>query len=145
LRTETDSYNAGLGYVLLRAWAAHLANERPVLSADLHPAVEKAARLLQSHREDMSLPAIARAAGLSAARLSRLFKQQTGVSLVDFRNRQRLDTALGLYGRGQRVTLLEAALAAGFGSYVQFYRVFRRLLRRTPARYCREQREAGDG
>jgi AraC-like DNA-binding protein len=80
----------------------------------------------------MSVDELARRSGLSSTRLSRLFKQQTGVALVDFRNRQRIERYLQLYGTGQRMTMLDAALEAGFGSYPQFHRVFKRVTGRSP-------------
>ena len=38
-----------------------------------------------------------------------------------------------LYGGGRRTTALAAALEAGFGSYAQFYRVFREETGRSPS------------
>jgi hypothetical protein len=61
-----------------------------------------------------------------------LFKQQTGVALVDFRNRQRVEKFLAIYRTGQRTTMLDAALEAGFGSYPQFHRVFKRVMGCSP-------------
>jgi AraC-like DNA-binding protein len=55
------------------------------------------------------------------------------VSISRFRNQQRLHRFLYLYGRGQRTTALAAALGAGFGSYAQFYRVFREEVGRSPS------------
>jgi len=52
---------------------------------------------------------LARRAGLSAPRLSRLFEEQLGVSPTAVHNRQRLERFLRLYGRGRRVTYAEAA------------------------------------
>jgi AraC-like DNA-binding protein len=40
---------------------------------------------------------------------------------------------LRLYGTGRRTTALAAALEAGFGSYAQFYRVFRQQAGRSPS------------
>jgi AraC-like DNA-binding protein len=65
--------------------------------------------------------------------LSRIFKEQTGVSISRFRNQQRLQRFLRLYGKGRRTTALAAALEAGFGSYAQFYRVFREQTGRSPS------------
>lgn len=127
-------FNAGLSYSLLRAWQLfEHAADVPV--RDVHPAVEKAARLIRDGSNALSLDELARRSGLSPSRLSRLFKQQTGVALVDFRNRQRTETFLRLYGTGQRVTMLAAALEAGFGSYPQFHRVFKRVLGCSPGSY----------
>jgi AraC-like DNA-binding protein len=139
LAGDIDRFNSGLGYAMLNAWAAHLEAERPTVGADVHPAVEKAARLLQGGDDINNVESLASQSGLSASRLSRLFKKQTGVSLVDFRNRQRIEKVLKAYGRGQRVTMLQAALDAGFGSYIQFYRVFSKVMKCTPAEYRRSQ------
>jgi AraC-like DNA-binding protein len=65
--------------------------------------------------------------------LSRLFKEQIGVSISRFRNHQRLQRFLRIYGRGRRTTALAAAHEAGFGSYAQFYRVFREQTGRSPS------------
>jgi len=127
-------FNAGLGYALLEAWW-HFEHAADVPVQDIHPAVEKAARLIRDETTALSLGALARRSGLSPARLSRLFKQQTGVALVDFRNRQRIERFLQIYGTGQRMKMLDAALEAGFGSYPQFHRVFKRVMGRSPGRY----------
>src|SRR6266536_3902379 len=79
------------------------------------------------------LTELAGAVGLSPGHLSRLFKAQTGTSLSRYRNQQRLHRFLLAYGSGQPTTALAAALAAGFGSYAQFYRVFRQATGRAPA------------
>jgi transcriptional regulator GlxA family with amidase domain len=65
--------------------------------------------------------------------LSRIFKEQIGVSISQFRNQQRLQRFLSLYGRGRHTTALAAALEAGFGSYAQFNRVFREQTGRSPS------------
>jgi AraC-like DNA-binding protein len=117
--------NTGLAYLLVSAWRAFLESDAVVESIDLHPAVETVARLLRSDRGAGDLAWLARTAGLSPSHLSRLFKAQTGVSIGRFRNQQRLQRFLLLYGHGRRTTALAAALEAGFGSYAQFYRVFR--------------------
>ena len=88
-------------------------------------AVHTAARLLQSDPTTGDLPQLARIVGLSPGHLSRLFKAQTGVALSRYRNQQRLLRYRLIYGTGEHTTALSAAFAAGFGSYAQFYRVFR--------------------
>lgn len=134
-------FNAGLAYALLDVWRQfEQAAEVPV--QDVHPAVEKAARLIYDQGTALGLDELARRAGLSPARLSRLFKQQTGIALVDFRNRQRIERFLQIYGTGQRLTMLDAALEAGFGSYPQFHRVFKRVMGSPPGSY-RKRLETG--
>ena len=142
VQEDTARYNAGLGYALLSAWAAYLGAAEPAAGPDVHPAVERAARLLRDEADPFSVEEIAARVGLSASRLSRLFHQQTGVALVDFRNRQRIQRFLRLYGKGRAVSVSEAALDAGFGSYPQFYRVFQQQMGCSPAEYRRRvQRE----
>ncbi len=75
---------------------------------------------------------------ISLSRLARVFKAEMGMSLVEYRNRLRLDRFMVLLDRG-RTNLLEAALAAGFGSYAQFHRVFRALRHATPRDYLRQR------
>jgi AraC-like DNA-binding protein/quercetin dioxygenase-like cupin family protein len=133
-------FNAGLSYLLLNAWRCfESAAEIPV--DDVHPAVERAARLIREGGTALSLDQVAARSGLSSARLSRLFREQTGLAMVSFRNRQRISSFLQIYGTGQRHTMLDAALEAGFGSYAQFHRVFKGALGCSPAAYRRGQTE----
>jgi AraC-like DNA-binding protein len=132
--------NAGLSYLLVFAWQAYLDSEDLVAGVDVHPAVETVARRLHADPGAGDLDGLARTAGLSASHLSRIFRVQTGVSISRFRNQRRLERFMRLYDRGRRTTALAAALEAGFGSYAQFYRVFRAetghspsALRRAPA------------
>jgi AraC-like DNA-binding protein len=98
-----------------------------------HPAVAAAVRMLT---DDPSLRGgdIAKQIGVSLSRFARVFKSDTGMSLVDFRNQLRLERFLSLVDSGG-TNLLEAAYAAGFGSYSQFHRVFRALRGASPRDY----------
>jgi AraC-like DNA-binding protein len=125
--------NSGLAYLLTFAWRMFLDSDDVVEGVDLHPAVETVARMLRADPAAGDLSTLARAAGLSPSHLSRIFKEQTGVSIGRFRNQQRLQRFLRLYGRGRRTTALAAALEAGFGSYAQFHRVFREQTGRSPS------------
>lgn len=138
MEKPVPQFNLELSYALLSAWQ-HFERAANVPIQDVHPAVEKAARLIRHEKEALKLDAIAQKSGLSPHRLSRLFKQQTGVALVDFRNRQRVERFLEIYGTGQRRTMLDAALEAGFGSYPQFHRVFKHVTGRTPAEHRRHE------
>ena len=82
--------------------------------------------------------------GISVSRLARVFKRDMGMSLVEYRNRLRLDR-FWLLVDGGRPSLLEAALAAGFGSYAQFHRVFRAQRQVTPREYLRRRRAYPNG
>ena len=114
-------FDAGLRYALTRTWTAYRAGSELPTGRAVHPGVAKVARLLAENTDPFSLPHLAKIAGLSPTHLSRLFPAQTGETLAAFRNRQRL--ARFWATEGSAATLLERALAAGFGSYAQFHRV----------------------
>lgn len=134
---EHGLMNAGLSYILLHAWRCfQRAAEVPV--RELHPAVERAVRMIAAESSEDGLAALAHRAGLSTSRLSRLFKQQTGLTLVDFRNRKRVERFQQIYAANRNRTLLDAALEAGFGSYPQFHRVCLQVLGCSPHEYVRQ-------
>jgi AraC-like DNA-binding protein len=59
--------------------------------------------------------------------LARSFKREMAMSLVDYRNRVRMERFFeAIQGNRDRSTLHDAALAAGFGSYAQFHRTYRK-------------------
>lgn len=142
VHANSAHYNAGLGYALLSAWAAFEAADDVPLGSDVHRAVEQAARLMRDESEPLSVDQIAKRVGLSASRLSRLFSEQIGVGLAEFRNAQRLQRFLQRYGRGGNLSASEAALDAGFGSYPQFHRVFTQSMGCSPSEYRRRNRRA---
>jgi AraC-like DNA-binding protein len=105
----------------------------PINPARRHPVIASAVRLLQ---EDPSLAGatIAKSLGVSLSRFARVFKTEMGVSLVEYRNQLRLERFMSLVDSGGS-NLLEAALAAGFGSYSQFHRVFRMQRGKSPRQF----------
>jgi AraC-like DNA-binding protein len=82
----------------------------------------------------VSAQRLARDLGISSGHLARLFRTEMGISLVEYRNRLRIERFLSLADRSGG-NLLDAALEAGFGSYAQFHRVFRKLVGTTPREY----------
>jgi AraC-like DNA-binding protein len=143
-RRDVPRYNAGLAYILLSSWMAHL--EAPEITGQqIHASVESAVRLIRTESEPLSLTELSRRVRLSPARLSTLFKQQMGLPLAIYRQQCQLERFLKSYASEERRSMLEVALDAGFGSYAQFYRVFRRLMGYGPARYRRELARRGEG
>jgi AraC-like DNA-binding protein len=112
-----------------RAPASHASAE--------HPMVLQTTRLLA---DDPSLGGkeIAAKLDISVSHLARVFKSSMGMSLVEYRNKLRLERFGVLVDSGGE-NLLEAALAAGFGSYAQFHRVFRAQRGTTPRDYVRRR------
>jgi AraC-like DNA-binding protein len=85
-------------------------------------------------RQTSGLVRLARELGISPGHLARSFKTEMGVSVVKYRNRLRIERFFSLVDQGG-ANLLDAALGAGFGSYSQFHRVFRKLIGTTPREY----------
>jgi AraC-like DNA-binding protein len=132
---DPDLAPTALGYALIRSWLTYQYSRESIPRTDVHPAVAKAARLLSLTDDPIPLDELAAKAGLSPARLSRLFKQQVGINITAFRQQECLKRFLGLYRKGARYSLIEAALLAGFGSYPQFHRVFQKIMGQNPASY----------
>ena len=128
---------AGLAWLAAEAWSAYTDADDVPAGSHLHPAVERATRLLHDDPSRDDLHALAAACHVSRPHLSRLFREQLGQSLTDYRNRQRADRFAQLVGRGGRFNLTEAAYAAGFGSYAQAFRVVKRLTGRSPREWVK--------
>ena len=127
--------------LLLSAWAEHC-QATSVDDGVLHPIVERAVRTLKETPTLNSMETLARMCGASSSWLSRLFRQQMGVSLVDFRNRHRIERFFELYRQKPQQNIMDLASVAGFGSYAQFHRVFRKTLGFRPAELQRWRGES---
>jgi AraC-like DNA-binding protein len=131
---EPALYQAGVDYVVRSARHYGLTSPAPA-PARLHPAVLAALAILRDETDAPSTADLARRAGVSQDYLGQLLVEQTGRGLVEWRNRMRLERFHVVYP--QSGDLLTAALAAGFGSYTQFHRVFADLVGTTPGDWAR--------
>jgi len=121
---DPDGLNAGLHHLLLLCWRCQRAGKKLDGATALHPAVCRALALLSEGKGELSLRQLAHQCGASEAHLSRMFASQVGVPLTRYRNSVRLRLFLEHYRQPSKKTIVEAAYAAGFGSYAQFHRVF---------------------
>lgn len=128
-------YNAALGYLLLWAWAEFQNAQEITSDRDVHPAVIRAAKILDRETELMGIDELAKLAKSSPSHLSRIFRQQIGLTITQYRQKLRLRRFVEIYGQGRRKNIIEAALEAGFGSYPQFHRVFKTHFGLNPAQY----------
>jgi len=126
-RAET---NERLRRALAIAWRATLAghDDRRALSL-----VELASCLLL---EDPSLERhrVCRSLDVSEGYLSRQFQRELGLSFREQRARLRVARFVNQVSRAHQ-NYLEAALAAGFGSYSQLHRVFSSIVGLSPSNY----------
>jgi methylphosphotriester-DNA--protein-cysteine methyltransferase len=82
----------------------------------------------------MSRAAAAAELGVSEGFLSRAVHRDLGVTFVEHRARTRVAHFLALV-QAKGINFLDAALAAGFGSYSQFHRTFSRVSGSRPRDY----------
>jgi len=54
----------------------------------------------------------------------RTFRREVGVPISRYRNSMRLGRFWEVYRGARDISMLDAALAAGFGCYAQFFRVY---------------------
>lgn len=112
----------------------------PPNESDRSPVVR---RVLEALNQNVLIGArsLASELSISPGHLTRVFRTEMGVSLVEYRNRLRIERFFRLVERGGD-NLLAAALSAGFGSYAQFHRVFRKVVGTTPREYIVGQRSS---
>jgi len=97
--------------------------------------VRRAMAYLHEHyAEPISLEETANYVGASKEYLSRCFHQETGVTLVSYLNRYRVDRAKQLL-KGNATSIAEVALDVGFSSPSYFSRVFRQEVGMSPSAY----------
>lgn len=133
---ENDLFNAGLHYILQHCWYIFRTTKNEPCHEEIHPAISKAICLICGEDSDnISISQLAQQCGISASRIVPLFRKEVGVTITEFRNRQKLDRFFIHYSPNGPHTLMSAAFDAGFGSYAQFYRVFRQFIGVSPKEY----------
>jgi AraC family transcriptional regulator of arabinose operon len=137
---ERGDYWQELGVTALREILMLLArSERRKLDAR----VEETLHRLSLHmREPVRIGALARSVGLSPSRLSHLFKENTGQSIVDALNRMRIRQAALLLEHTDR-TASEVSYDVGYSNYNHFLAQFRRLHGMSPSEYRKRARSNG--
>ncbi|KRE49582.1 helix-turn-helix domain-containing protein [Paenibacillus sp. Soil522] len=110
-----------------------------LLERQLDPRIELALQYLSRNmNKTIRIEDIAKSVGLSHSRLSHLFKQETGASVLDHLNRLRLQQAALLMERMGR-TATEAALDVGFNNYNHFAALFRKTYGSSPRAYKKDK------
>ncbi|MBY3181734.1 GlxA family transcriptional regulator [Rhizobium laguerreae] len=93
----------------------------------IHPVIHRAQDAVAANpSEDWSVASLARFSGASPRNLSRLFNEQTGMSVTDFVNLMRVALAREMLA-GSRLDMEAVAMRAGFGSARQLRRAWNRL------------------
>lgn len=90
----------------------------------------------EHYRERLSVAQIARRAHVSEGHLMKLFKRQTGQTVVQFINRLRVEEAKRLLAVKQ-LQIAQVAFESGFESVPYFNRIFRRFAGMSPGEFRR--------
>lgn len=104
-------------------------------SRELDPRVRAARAYIERHyASDISLEAIAAASNLSPSRLSSLFRSETGVSVMAYRNELRLVQAAQLLLHSN-LRIADIGSRVGYAEQAFFSRIFRKHLGMSPRQY----------
>lgn len=97
--------------------------------------IRRAKQYIREHlHEPLSLADIGREACVSVSYLSRLFREQTGGTFLEFLTGERIERAKELLS-GPGVKVYEVAEQVGYGSWKHFSRTFKEATGLTPAEY----------
>ena len=97
--------------------------------------VDQAVRYIKSHfQEDISLYELCRTIGITECYMSRLFREKTGYTFLEYLRNHRLTAALELL-KDQSLRINEIAQMTGFRDMSYFIAVFRKHIGTTPGRY----------
>ncbi len=86
------------------------------------------------YKEKLSVEQLASIAGLSRYHFSRLFKQLTDKSLIEYVNLIRINKAENML-RGKSMNISEIAMATGFSDIYYFSRTFKKLKKMSPTEW----------
>lgn len=140
LHRQVAMIGGGLGAldelsVDLLAMVSYAPDHRPVLARSepgwLHPAIER-----MMEEPEVPIAAIAAGAGIHRVHFSRVFQHHAGLSPTEFRLARKCSAAMALTIAG-RVSLAQAAIAAGFADQAHWTRACRALAGLPPGRIRR--------
>lgn len=99
------------------------------------PSIRKAIEHIRLHLDDeLSLESIAEAINISMYALSRLFKQETGQSIIQYINEQRIYTALELL-ENHNLTITDISQTVGYSDVNYFIKIFKKINGSTPNQF----------
>lgn len=102
--------------------------------------IEKARQYIREHyrEEHLNLSAVSQAIGLSTVYFCSLFKEETGVTFVEYLNSVRVEQAKALLKEGN-MKIYQIALEVGYSNPPYFYEVFKKLTGKRPREYAESQ------
>lgn len=98
-------------------------------------------RMVRGYAQPLSVPELAREAGLSTAYFAAVFREETGLAPHDWLIARRIDKAKTLLSRGESPAAVAAA--TGFADQAHLTRTFRARTGETPAAFARKAKARG--
>ena len=140
LQTQQHQNDAAGGFcLLLEAGSEDVADAHTHAGQQYASAVQKTLAYIDANLSgDLSLPHIAAVVGVSSGYLSTLFHRETGYTLAEYINSQRMKAAQQLL-RSTRLQVQTIAQLVGFADSNYFGKQFKRFYGATPLQYRREQ------
>jgi AraC-like DNA-binding protein len=128
-RTSVESdptrFNRGIDYLFMEAWSAYRDGRAVAIGDEVSPLVAAVLRAVSDAGGCLQLRELERRLNASGSWISRAFRRETGIGFVEYCNRVKLARFEQLATAHPHRTLTSLALDTGFGSYAQFYRVYR--------------------
>ncbi|MDV5170385.1 helix-turn-helix transcriptional regulator [Photobacterium rosenbergii] len=132
-----DSADGRLAQVLVDQ-IAYLPSASTQLTIPSDKRLATIAELLQHHPDEQrDIEQLGELVGLSGRSVSRLFKQQTGLTFQQWRQRARLLEALNRLESGRTVT--SVSIECGYDSVSAFVSIFKKQFGDTPGEYLRKE------
>lgn len=88
--------------------------------------------------QKINLDDLAKDTALSISRISHIFKEETGISILKYINKKRLSLAKELIRQGE--TFINISIKCGFQDYTSFFRTFKKEFNITPGEYSKKTR-----
>lgn len=100
--------------------------------------VKEVAVYITNHlQEEMSVSILAETFHINASHLSRKFKKETGYTISEYVNRQKIDASKLLFSRGHK-SVMDVAASLGFNSSSYFSKTFKKITGESPADYIQK-------
>ena len=127
-----DRFNTGVRFLATEGWHALLHGEKLQSGTDLSPVVAGTLRLIARAGGCVALSEVAEQLNSTPGWVSRSFHREMGLPFIAYCNRTRLMRFASLRKTHPGTPITHLAYRAGFGSYAQFYRVYRKAHGRSP-------------
>ncbi|MEH7415988.1 AraC family transcriptional regulator [Neobacillus drentensis] len=139
-RAPTLPYLKKLAYEMMNEYCDHVQKHS---TKNLSTIVRKAVDYIDLNLEKtLTLKEIAASIHVHPSHLSRKFKQDTGLTIIDYVNQKRVEEAK-LHLQAGSTTITDIALMVGYSDLNYFTRVFKKFTGQTPSQYIKKGKTEG--